>query len=216
MNVTQTINQGLRRVPAWTLYVAGAGWTAWLFWLGLTGNLGPEPVEALEHEYGELALKLIVLGLAVTPLRRYLGLNLMKFRRAIGVTAFFLVLAHFLVWALLDVQTLSAVWADIVKRTYITIGMASLLLLIPLVVTSNNWSIRKMGGAAWRRLHRLVYPAAVLGVIHYIWLVKGFQIEPLVYAAIIGGLLALRLDWKTWLGGFASSAHAPGGRGRAR
>ena len=194
--MTNWINQTLRRIPAWTIYIVGAAWAVWLFWLGLTGALGVEPVEELEHAYGELALQLMVLGLIVTPLRRFVGVNLIKFRRAIGVTAFFYVLAHFLVWAVLDVQTLSAVWADIVKRPYVTIGMASFLMLIPLAVTSNNWSVRKLGAASWKKIHWLTYPAAVLGALHYIWLVKGFQIEPLVYAAVIAGLLALRVSWK--------------------
>lgn len=194
--MTTWINQTLRRIPAWTIYVLGAAWAIWLFWQGVTGALGVEPVEELEHAYGELALQLMVLGLIVTPLRKFVGVNLIKFRRAIGVTAFFYVLAHFLVWAILDVQTLSAIWADIVKRPYVTIGMASFLMLIPLAVTSNNWSVRKLGAAAWRKLHWLTYPAAVLGAVHYVWLVKGFQIEPLVYLGVVVGLLALRLDWK--------------------
>lgn len=186
------VNAGLRRVPAWTLYIAGAAWGGWLFWLGATGGLGVEPIEALEHRYGELALQLIVAGLAVTPLRHWAGLNLMPFRRAIGVLAFFFVLAHFLVWAVLDVQRLSAIWADILERPYVTIGMAGFVMLIPLAVTSNNWSVRKLGGIAWRKLHRLVYPAALLGAVHYVWLAKGFQVEPLVYLGVITGLIALR------------------------
>jgi sulfoxide reductase heme-binding subunit YedZ len=190
--VMARVNAGLRRVPPWGLYLAGVGWGAWLFWLAATGGLGVEPIEALEHRYGELALQLVVAGLAVTPLRKVLGLNLMPFRRAIGVLAFGFVLAHFLVWAVLDVQSLSAIWADIVKRPYVTIGMAGFALLIPLAVTSNNWALRRLGGMRWRKLHKLAYPAAVLGAVHYIWLAKGFQIEPLVYLAIILALLAVR------------------------
>jgi sulfoxide reductase heme-binding subunit YedZ len=186
-------NAGLRRVPAWTLYITGVAWAAWLFWLAATGGLGVEPIEALEHRYGKLALQLIVLGLAVTPLRQWLGLNLMPFRRAIGVTAFFYVLAHLLVWAVLDVQTLSAIWADIVKRPYVTIGMAGFVLLLPLAVTSNDWSVRRLGALRWRWLHRLVYPAAILGALHYIWLAKGLQLEPLAYFVAIAGLVALRI-----------------------
>jgi sulfoxide reductase heme-binding subunit YedZ len=187
------LNGALRRVPPWTLYVVGAGWAVWLFWLGLTGGLGAEPITELEHRYGEIAINLLVAGLAVTPLRRFAGLNLMPFRRAIGVLCFFFVLAHLTVWAVLDVQTLERVWADIVKRPYVTIGMAGFLLLLPLGLTSNNWSVRRMGAMAWRRLHMLVYPAAVLGALHYVWLAKGFQLEPLIYMAAILGLLALRL-----------------------
>ena len=190
--ILQSLNGALRRVPPWTLYVAGAGWGAWLFWLGLTGGLGAEPITELEHRYGELAINLLVAGLAVTPLRRYLGLNLMPFRRAIGVLTFFFLLAHVLVWAVLDVQALARVWADILERPYITIGMAGFLLLLPLGLTSNDWSVRRLGGAAWRRLHKLVYPAAILGALHYIWLAKGFQIEPLLYMGAILALLAMR------------------------
>lgn len=188
------LNVALRRVPAWSLYVVGAAWAAWLFWLGLTGGLGAEPITELEHRYGELAINLLVAGLAVTPLRRFTGLNLMPFRRAIGVLCFFFVLAHLMVWAVLDVQTPARVWADIVERPYVTIGMAGFLLLLPLGLTSNNWSLRRMGPLAWRRLHRLIYPAAVLGALHYVWLAKGFQFEPFLYMAAILGLLALRLS----------------------
>jgi methionine sulfoxide reductase heme-binding subunit len=187
------LNGALRRVPPWVLYVVGAAWAVWLFMLGLTGGLGAEPITELEHRYGELAINLLVAGLAVTPLRRFTGLNLMPFRRAIGVLCFFFVLAHLMVWAVLDVQTLARVWADIVERPYVTIGMAGFLLLLPLGLTSNNWSVRRLGPHAWRRLHKLIYPAAVLGALHYVWLAKGFQIEPLLYMAAILGLLALRL-----------------------
>ena len=187
------VNAALRRVPVWAIYGVGLGWAAWLFWLAATGGLGVEPIEALEHRYGELALQLIVAGLAVTPLRKLLGLNLMPFRRAIGVLAFIYVLAHFMVWAVLDVQSLSAVWADIVKRPYVTIGMAGFALLIPLAITSNNWALRRLGGPRWRKLHKLAYPAAVLGAMHNLWLTKGFQIEPLVYLAIVSGLLVVRV-----------------------
>jgi len=189
----QTVNAGLRRVPPWLLYIVAAAWGGWLFFLGATGGLGVEPIEALEHRYGKLALQLIVLGLAVTPLRQWVGLNLMPFRRAIGVVTFFFVLAHLLVWAVLDVQSVSAIWADIVKRPYVTMGMAGFAVLLPLAVTSNNWAVRKLGPMRWRKLHKLVYPAAVLGALHYVWLVKGFQIEPLIYMGAILALLALRL-----------------------
>ena len=156
------LNQFIRKVPGWVLYLAGGAYGAWLFYLGATGGLGVEPIEALEHRYGKMAFQLILVGLAVTPLRQYGGLNLMCWRRAIGVLAFFFVLAHFVVWSVLDVQSLSRIWADIVERPYVTIGMAGFVLLIPLGLTSNNLSVRKMGALAWRKLHRLVYPAAVL------------------------------------------------------
>lgn len=187
------INDGLRRVPPAIIYVLAAAWAVWLFWLGATGGLGAEPINALEREYGDMALKLLVASLAVTPVRKFLGINLLRFRRAIGLSCFFFVLAHVLVWALLDLQSLSAIWADIVKRPYVTVGMAAFLMLIPLAATSNNLSLRRMGAASWRRLHKLSYPAAILGALHYIWIAKGFALEPLLYMAAILVLLGLRL-----------------------
>lgn len=193
--LSRSINTALRRVPAFPIYLIGASWAAWLFYLGLTGGLGPEPINALERRYGEVALQLLVAGLFVTPLRTWTGVNLVKFRRALGLTAFFYVLAHFLVWAVLDLRSLARIGEEIVKRPYITIGFAAFLLLIPLALTSNNISIKRLGAATWRKLHRLTYPAVLLGAVHYIWLVKGYPIEPFIYAAVIVGLLLVRLRW---------------------
>lgn len=192
MQVSQVINSALRKVPAWTIYIVATLWVVWLFYLGLTGGLGVEPINTLERAYGELGLKLLVLGLLVTPLRKWTGVNLLKFRRAIGVTAFCVIVAHFTVWAVLDVQTLERVWQEIVKRPYVTVGMAAFVMLIPLAATSNNLAVRRLGALRWRKLHKLTYPAAILGGIHYLWLVKGFQIEPIIYLIIILGLIAAR------------------------
>lgn len=186
------VNGWMRRVPPWLLYVLGVLPAVWFFYLGLTGGLGREPIKALEHELGEFALKLLIAGLAVTPLRRHLGLNLLKFRRAIGLLAFFYVAVHLLVWLVLDVQILGQIWADIVKRPYITVGMAAFVLMIPLALTSNNLSVRKLG-PRWRSLHKLTYAAVLLGGVHFALLVKGLQLEPLIYLAVIIGLLALRV-----------------------
>ncbi|MDF1802244.1 protein-methionine-sulfoxide reductase heme-binding subunit MsrQ [Thalassovita sp.] len=186
------LNQLVRGVPPWLLYIGVAIWTAFLFWQGVTGRLGPDPVKALEHGYGEAALIFLVAGLAVSPLRRTVGLNLIRFRRAIGLSAFFFLLCHLLVWAALDVQTVARVWADIVKRPYITVGMVSFVLLVPLAVTSNNWSVRRLG-ARWRSLHRLTYVAVILGGVHFVMLRKGIQIEPIMYLMGIALLLGLRL-----------------------
>jgi sulfoxide reductase heme-binding subunit YedZ len=203
MTRAQRINGALRRVPAWLIYALGAAWAGWLFWLGLTGGLGPEPINALERAYGEVALQLLIAGLLVTPLRRWTGVSLLKFRRALGVTAFFFVLAHFAVWAVLDLQSLSRVGAELAKRPYITIGFAAFLLLVPLAVTSNNASVRRLGAASWRRLHKLTYPAVLLGGIHYVWLVKGYPLEPFVYLAAILALLAVRMSWPRLRAAFA-------------
>ena len=192
-NVANAINSGARKVPAWVLYLLAPVPAAWWFYQGLTGGLGPEPIKALEHLYGELALQLLIAGLAITPLRTFAGVNLIKFRRAVGVVAFFYVFAHLLVWLVLDVGILSQIWADIVKRPYITIGMCGFALLVPLAVTSNNLSVRRLGPLRWRRLHKLVYIAVLLGGVHFLMVVKGWQIEPMIYLGVIVLLLLSRL-----------------------
>lgn len=194
--LAERVNGAVRRVPVWVVYVAGLLPAPWFLYLGLTGGLGVEPIKALEHELGLLALQLLVAGLCVTPLRRFAGVNLIRFRRAIGVLAFTYVALHLLVWLVLDVQVLSRIWADIVKRPYITIGMIGFLLLVPLALTSNNWSVRRLG-PRWRQLHKLTYIAVLLGAVHFVMLRKGFQIEPLLYLGAILVLLALRLPFGT-------------------
>jgi sulfoxide reductase heme-binding subunit YedZ len=186
------INTAARRVPTWCVYLLYLLPVPWLLYQGVTGGLGVDPVKTLEHELGEIALQLLILGLCITPLRRFLNVNLIKFRRTFGVLAFTYVILHLLVWAVLDVQVLDSVAEDIVKRPYITIGMVSFALMLPLALTSNNWSVRKLG-PVWRQLHKLTYGAVLLGGLHYIWLAKGLQPEPLVYMAVILLLLALRI-----------------------
>ena len=192
MTLVDQINRTARRIPVWGLYILCALPAPYLLYLGLTGGLGREPIKALEHELGEIALQLLIVGLTITPLRQYLGVNLIRFRRAIGLMAFFYVFLHLLVWLVLDVAILSQIWADILKRPYITIGMAGFLCLLPLAATSNNRSVRRLG-PRWRKLHKLTYVAVLLGGVHYIVLAKGLQLEPLLYMAVIVGLLALRL-----------------------
>jgi len=188
MSPVSTFNSALRHVPAWPVYPLSAGYAAWMFWRGLTGQLGADPVKALEHGLGEAALYTLVAGLAITPLRRLAGVNLLKFRRAMGLACFFFVVTHLLTWALLDVQRMTEVWADIVKRPYITVGMAAFILLIPLAATSNNWSVGRLG-PVWRKLHWLVYPAALLGALHYVLLAKGLQLKPLMFLGVVIVLL---------------------------
>ncbi|WP_299859708.1 protein-methionine-sulfoxide reductase heme-binding subunit MsrQ [uncultured Roseobacter sp.] len=192
MTIVDRINAFARRVPTWVLYILYLLPVPWLLYLAQTGGLGREPIKALEHELGEIALQLLIIGLTITPLRRYLGINLLKFRRMFGLLAFIYVSLHLLVWLVLDVGILSQIWADILKRPYITIGMAGFMLLIPLALTSNNWSVRKLG-ACWRKLHRLSYVAVLLGGVHYMMLTKTWALEPVIYMAVILGLLALRL-----------------------
>lgn len=192
MSVSDGINSCIRRLPVWAVYLLGLLPVPWLLYLAQTGGLGREPINALERELGMIALQLVISGLSVSPLRRFLGVNLMKFRRALGVLAFTYVALHLLVWLVLDVAILSQIWADIIKRPYITIGMVAFVLMIPLAATSNNLSVRNLG-RRWRKLHLLAYPAAILGVVHYIMVQKVWELEPLLYLAAILFLLALRL-----------------------
>ena len=191
--LVQSLNGSLRRFPTWPVYVIGALPPLWYLYLGFTGGLGVEPIKELEHRLGLLGLQMLIVTLAVTPLRRFTGISLLKFRRALGLLAFYYITCHLLVWLVLDVQILSEIWADIVKRPYITIGMAGFVLLLPLAVTSNNWSVRRMGAPSWRRLHQLSYLAAILGAVHFVMLVKGWQIEPLLYLGAVIGLLLARI-----------------------
>lgn len=191
--VATPLNRFARKLPTWPIYALSPLPIAWIYYLGITGQLGVDPAKRIEHELGLWSLWILIAGLAITPLRDHLGINLVKFRRAIGVTAFFYVLAHLLTWLVLDVQ-FQNVWADIVKRPYITVGMAAFALMIPLTLTSNNWSVRKLGAATWRKLHRATYAVLILGAVHYLMLVKGFQWEPIIYLGIILGLLIARLD----------------------
>jgi sulfoxide reductase heme-binding subunit YedZ len=194
MQISATVNSGLRRVPTWPIYVITLLYIVWEFWRALnqTGPYLVEPINVLERAYGKAGLILLVAGLVITPLRDLAGINLIRFRRAIGLSAFALVLAHLLVFAVLDVQSLSRVWTETLERPYVTLGMASFLLLVPLALTSNNLAMRKMGAALWRRLHKLTYPAVILAALHYIWLSRGFQIEPLAYLLAILALVLWR------------------------
>lgn len=204
----QTINRALRNVPPWPIYLAGAGWAAWQFWLALNGvgKYAVEPINVLEREYGLRALQLMVAVLAVTPLFTLTKVSLFRFRRALGLTAFLFVFAHFSIWAVLDLGTVDRIWTEIAKRPYITIGFLAFVLLIPLAVTSNDWSVRRFG-RGWDRLHRLVYAIGLLGALHFLWLVKGIQLEPVLYSASIVVLLALRIS-PAWLRGLFG-ARAP-------
>lgn len=160
-------------------------------------ELGADPVSRLIHACGITALRLLLITLAVTPLRMLTGWNnLLRLRRMLGLFAFFYVVLHFTAYAWLDLDLdFSAVGADIVKRPYITIGMLALLLLIPLAVTSTNRMMRRLG-RRWTRLHKLVYLITLLGLWHFWWQVKKDIREPLIYAAIFAVLMAFRLKGK--------------------
>ena len=195
INMLSILNNSVRKVPIWSVYLMLILPSFYYFYIAATGTLSIEPIKALEHKLGEFGLKLIILVLAITPLRRHLGFNLFRFRRAVGLMTYYYISLHFLVWLLLDVQVMSLIVKDIVKRPYITIGMLAFLAMTPLALSSINYAVRKLG-RVWQKLHKLVYGIAVLGAVHFIMLVKGFQLEPFIYLTIILSLLALRIKFK--------------------
>ncbi len=160
-------------------------------------GLGANPIEALLHELGRWGLKFLFLTLAVTPVRRWTGWYwLLRFRRMLGLFAFFYIVMHFMTYAVLD-QGLdkAAILEDIVKRPYITLGMTGFVLLIPLAITSTRGMMRSLG-RRWKKLHRLVYVIAILGVWHFYWQVKLDTFEPVVYALILALLLLSRIYYR--------------------
>jgi len=169
-----------------------------LAWRAFHGGLGANPVEFVQHATGDWILRFLVFTLAITPLRKLLHLpELIRFRRMLGLFAFFFACLHFLTYIGPDQSfVLSAMWKDVAKRRYITVGFAAFVLLIPLAITSTTGWIRRLGGKRWQRLHRAIYASAVLGVIHYFWLVKSDVRKPLFYGALVAILLLWRLgDW---------------------
>ncbi len=191
-----TANRGLRRLPTAVVWLLGCVPAVWLTWLLFTGGLGVDPVAVYERELGLIALQFLLASLCVTPILRWTGVNLVRFRRALGVLGFGYAALHLLVWVVLDKQFL---WAemgrDIVRRPFITIGMLAFVLLLPLALTSTDGAIRRLGAVAWRRLHLLALPAAVSAAAHYLLLVKSWPIEPILYLAAALFLAGLRLHW---------------------
>jgi methionine sulfoxide reductase heme-binding subunit len=173
-------------------------WLAWLFW---QQDLGPNPLETITHFTGDWAIRLIVATLAITPLRKLLNVpDLVRFRRMIGLFAFFYGCLHLLIYLYFDrLFVFSSIFRDIAKRPFITMGMASFLLMLPLAITSTAGWIRRLGGKRWQALHRLVYFSAIAAVIHYYWLVKSDIRLPLLYGTLVAILLLYRAA--VWLRG---------------
>ncbi|MDO8883990.1 MAG: protein-methionine-sulfoxide reductase heme-binding subunit MsrQ [Pseudotabrizicola sp.] len=189
------INALARRVPTAVVWGAALIPFFWLVWAAATNRLGPDPVKAIELSLGLWGLQFLLASLCITPLRK-IGLNLLRFRRALGVMAFFYIGMHFLAWVVLDMGLRwDEILRDLYKRPYVILGMVGLLAMIPLAVTSTNWAIRRLGAGRWRRLHRLAYVAALAGALHFVILVKGWPTEPLLYAAAVVGLLLLRMGF---------------------
>jgi len=167
----------------------------WLVWGAVTNNLGPDPTAAMAFATGLATLRLLTITLAITPVRRLSPrLNwLIKFRRLLGLFAFFYATLHMLTYvALYSGFNVTAMISDVTRRRFITMGVAAYLLLLPLALTSTTWAIRKLGGKNWNRLHKLVYVAAICGVIHYWWQVKTGVITPITITVILAVLLIAR------------------------
>lgn len=161
-------------------------------------RLGANPIEAITHATGDWTLRFLLITLTVTPLRKLTGWHwLIRLRRMLGLFTFFYAVLHFGTYIVLDqFFDWRAVVLDVLKRPYITVGFAAFVLLVPLAVTSTNAMVRRLGGRRWQALHRSVYGIAILGVVHYWWLVKADVFEPLIYALILAVLLGLRAWWR--------------------
>jgi sulfoxide reductase heme-binding subunit YedZ len=188
------LRRGLKPVVFLACLVPFAG----LVYGAAIGDLGANPVERVTDVSGQWGLRLLLVTLAITPLRRLTGWNgWMSLRRMLGLFAFFYVTLHLLTWIGLDQGfDLASIGADIVKRPYVTVGFAAWLLLLPLALTSTRGMMRRLG-RNWQRLHRAVYPAAALGILHHLWQVRADPLEPLVYAAVLALLMLAR--WRPGL-----------------
>lgn len=166
-----------------------------LCWLAWSGNLGTEPVEFVQRRTGFWTLNLLLLTLCVTPLRAMTQLHwLLRLRRMLGLFCFFYALLHLLSFIGLDhAFSLDAIARDIVKRPFVSAGLAALLLLVPLALTSNQWAIRRLGGRKWQELHRNIYLAGILAIIHYFWLTK---LSAFYWPLAYGIALAVLLGWR--------------------
>jgi sulfoxide reductase heme-binding subunit YedZ len=173
---------------------------AHLAWRAYQHTLGANPIEVITHSTGDWTLRFLMITLSITPLRKLLKQpSLIRFRRMFGLFAFFYVSLHFTTYIWLDkFFDWRDMLADIVKRPFITVGFSAFVLLIPLAVTSTTGWIRRLGGKRWQALHRLIYVSAILGVIHYLWLVKADRTKPLEYGLILTVLFGYRLT--VWLG----------------
>ena len=171
----------------------------WLVYATVTGQIDGDVVKILEINTGTLALRSLAYTLAITPLRQLTGWAwLATYRRMLGLFVFFYATIHMLIYFGLDLELrFGEIWTSILKRPYITIGMLSWLILVPLAITSPNVMAKKLGGAKWKKLHRLTYVVAITATTHYLWAVKKDTFWPLVYFALFAGLLAIRLfEWR--------------------
>ena len=195
--MVQSLNRALRHVPVWAVWLAGLIPLALLVWDTVQGHLGVDPVRDIEHRLGRTAIYFLIATLAVTPLLRLARVNLMRFRQALGLICFTYLVCHLAAWVVFDMGLLwGQIVKDVIKRPYLIFGMLAFAMLLALAVTSNRFSIRRMG-AGWRRLHKLIYPAAILSAVHWLWALKVWESWPLMILSVILTLLSLRLLGKT-------------------
>lgn len=187
------------RLAKITIFAAALLPVARLVWKALHNGLGANPIEVITHSTGDWTLIFVLLTLSITPIRRLTRQYwLIGLRRMVGLFAFFYGSLHFTTYFWLDKSfDVHEIVKDIYKRPFITVGFTAFVLMIPLAATSTAWSIRLLGGKNWQRLHRLIYLTAILGVIHYIWLVKADKRKPLEYGVVLAILLVYRLG--AWL-----------------
>jgi len=171
-----------------------------LIYGAFTDNLGANPIETITRDVGTWTLRFLLITLSVTPLRRLTSWNwLLRLRRMFGLYAFFYALLHFLTYIWLDqFFDWGEIVKDIIKRPFITVGFSAFVLLLPLAITSTNAMVKRIGARRWQNLHRAVYVIAILGVVHYWWLVKLDILRPAIYAAILTMLLGFRVLWREW------------------
>lgn len=190
-----TSTAAIRRIVKPVVFLAALGPFAWLVYNAFWGDLGVNPVETITNYTGIWTLRLIVITLAITPVRWLTGFNpLILFRRMTGLFAFFYGSLHFMTYFILDHSLVFAgVWDDVVKRPYITAGFTAFVLMIPLALTSTQGWIRRLGGRKWNLLHRLIYVTAIAAVLHYLWKVKLDTTYPVYYGMLVGVLFAARV-----------------------
>jgi methionine sulfoxide reductase heme-binding subunit len=202
--IGQILSSRWTKVSLFVLCLVPVGLLAPRLWMLATSGYSPgltaNPVEYITHYTGDWTIRFLLITLSITPLRKIFNQpKLVRYRRMLGLFAFFYVCLHFLTWFVLDkFFSLSEMWADILKRRYITVGMLGFAMLLPLAITSTAGWVRRLGFVKWQRLHRLIYFAALAGVIHYYWLVKSDVRLPLMYAAILAVLMLYRffVVWK--------------------
>lgn len=225
-----TSSQAIRFIAKPVVFLAALAPAAWLAWAAVNGQLSANPLSDLTNETGLWGLRFLCITLLLTPLRRLMGWNwTTRFRRMVGLYAFFYGALHFLVYTIADrfagldfpdgiaswttARNLAAsVGEDIYKRPFITIGFTALMLMLPLAITSTAGWIRRLGGKRWAALHRLVYVSAIAAVVHYYWLVKADVRSPLLYAAILAALLGVRVYWARMKAGATARVPQPAPR----